>query len=220
MELLIWNLFHGRSVPPAGRDLLGDFRAAMDAWAWDVALLQEVPPWWPRALPGSDRDTVLTSRNFPLCLRRPLARRWPDVLKSNGGGANAILVRTGAIAERRRLLLRRLPERRVVHAVRIGRSWFANLHATAHVPERAAEDVALAARAVRLWAGDAPIVFGGDFNLRNPQVDGFAHVGGRDVDHLFVRGLRAIGPERLERGPLSDHVPLGFTLSPALRRAA
>jgi endonuclease/exonuclease/phosphatase family metal-dependent hydrolase len=220
MELLIWNLFHGRAIPPARRDLLPDFRALIDAWEWDVAFLQEVPPWWPRALPGAQRDTVLTSRNFPLCLRRPLARRWPDLVKSSGGGANAILVRTGAIAERRRLLLRRLPERRVAHGVRIGRTWFVNLHATAHVPAKAEEDVALAARAARVWAGDAPIVFGGDLNLRAPRIDGFTHVGGRDVDHLFVRHLEAMGPERLERGTLSDHVPLRFTLSPSPRRAA
>ena len=220
MELLIWNLFHGRAIPPAGRDLLPDFRALLEQWEWDVAFLQEVPPWWPRALPGSGRDTVLTSRNFPLCLRRPIAQRWPDLIKSNGGGANAILVRTGAIAERRRLVLRRRPERRVAHGVRIGRSWFVNLHATAHVPARAREDVELAARAARVWAGDAPIVFGGDLNWRDPRLDGFVHAGGRDVDHLFVRHLTAMGPERLERGALSDHVPLRFTLSPSPRHAA
>jgi len=220
VELLVWNLFHGRAVPPAGRDLLPDFRALIDAWAWDVAFLQEVPPWWPRALPGRAHDTVLTSRNVPLCLRRPLARRWPDLLKSHGGGANAILVRNGTITERRRLVLRHLPERRVAHAVRVDGTWLVNLHATAHVPQRAEEDVALAARAAHVWAGDAPIAFGGDLNLRRPQLDGFVHVGGRDVDHLFVRGLHATGPERLEHGTLSDHIPLRFTLSPERRPAA
>ena len=50
MLVLTWNLFHGRAVPPAGRDLLGDFAAALAGWDWDVALLQEVPPWWPPEL--------------------------------------------------------------------------------------------------------------------------------------------------------------------------
>ena len=220
MHVLVWNLFHGRAVPPAGRDLLPEFRELIEAWEWDVAFLQEVPPWWPRALPGASRDTVLTSRNFPLCLRRPLARRWPDLLKSGGGGANAILVRREAISERHALVLRRLPERRVAHGVRVADTWFVNLHATAHVPDRAQEDVERAARAARAWAADAPLVFGGDLNLRRPELDGFVHVGGRDVDHLFVRGLQASGPERLEHGTLSDHIPLRFTLSPRRPRAA
>ena len=30
---------HGRSIPPAGRDLLGEFAAALGGWEWDVALL-------------------------------------------------------------------------------------------------------------------------------------------------------------------------------------
>ena len=50
MLVLSWNLFHGRSVPDAPRSLLADFAAQLAAWQWDVALLQEVPPWWPPAL--------------------------------------------------------------------------------------------------------------------------------------------------------------------------
>ena len=41
------------------------------------------------------------------------------------------------------------------------------------------------------------------------------HVGGLNVDHLFVRGLAPVGPvERLDRGRLSDHVPLAVELEP------
>src|SRR5947208_2826130 len=50
LSLLTWNLFHGRAVPPAGRELLREFTAALDSCEWDAALLQEVPPWWPEAL--------------------------------------------------------------------------------------------------------------------------------------------------------------------------
>lgn len=208
MRVLTWNLFHGRAVPPAGRDLMADFAATLERWAWDVALLQEVPPWWPPQLPGDDHDTALTSRNSLLPVRRALARRWPDLMKSNGGGANAILVRGGAIEARAMRWLRRCPERRLAHGVRVGGVWFVNLHGSAHVPARAEADLRLAAACARRWAGDAPIVLGGDCNLRAPRAEGFDYAGGHSVDHLFCRGLPAAGVERLDRGPLSDHVPL------------
>src|SRR5918997_6420697 len=120
MRVLTWNLFHGRAVPPAGRDLQAQFAAALAGWDWDVALLQEVPPWWPPALAracDADARTALTSRNALLALRRALARRHPDLMRSSGGSANAILVRGARITEHRRLTLRYRPERRVCHAV-------------------------------------------------------------------------------------------------------
>ena len=97
LRVLTWNLMHGRSVPPAGRDCSTSSPPRWRGWEWDVALLQEVPPWWPPAL-GRARwaptsGSVLTSRNALLPLRRAIAVRWPDLIKSNGGGANAILVR-------------------------------------------------------------------------------------------------------------------------------
>jgi hypothetical protein len=39
MLVLSWNLFHGRSLPPAHHDLLGQFAARLAEWEWDVALL-------------------------------------------------------------------------------------------------------------------------------------------------------------------------------------
>lgn len=213
MRVLSWNLFHGRAVPERHHALLGEFAAQLARWDWDVALLQEVPPWWPPALgraAGASARTVLTSRNQLLCLRRLVAERRPDLIKSGGGGANAILVRGEGVLEHRAITLRLLPERRRMHAVRlVSGIWVANLHATAHVEERARADVALAARTVTGWAGGAPIVLGGDFNLRSVAVDGFTHVAGHSVDHITVRGLRATGrPDRPARGELSDHEPL------------
>src|SRR3954452_18038039 len=99
MRVLTWNLSHGRAVPPAGRSLEAEFRAALEGWASDVALLQEVPPWWPGRWPWAC-DVALTSRNFGLPVRRRLAERWPDVMKSSGGVANAILVRDASIEAR------------------------------------------------------------------------------------------------------------------------
>jgi endonuclease/exonuclease/phosphatase family metal-dependent hydrolase len=216
MRVLTWNLFHGRAVPPAGRDLQEQYAVALAGWDWDVALLQEVPPWWPPVLARAceaDARRVLTSRNALPALRRALAQRAPDAIKSNGGGANAILVRrgAGAIAGHRHVLLRRWPERRVCHGVMLARdgTWIANLHAQVHSPRRAQADIDAAAAATLSWAAGAPALLGGDFNVRDPRAAGFERLGGVGVDHLLGRGLRARGaPELPGRGRLSDHVPV------------
>jgi len=218
MRVLTWNLFHGRSVPPAGRELEREFAELLASWDWDVALLQEVPPWWPPALAraaGADQRLALTSRNALLPLRRALARRRPDLIKSGGGGANAILVRGASIREHRVHRLRWWPERRVVHAVALeGGPWVANLHAQVHSDERACADIAEAARVALAWAGDAPAILGGDLNVRDPgTVAGFAHAGGHGVDHVLARGLAPVGAARaLDRGALSDHAPVRVEL--------
>src|SRR5690242_12389797 len=96
MLVVTWNLFHGRSVPDSPRELLDEFAARLATWDWDVALLQEVPPWWPSALGAACSASVRaapTSRNWFLPLTRRVAQRRPDLIKSWGGGANAILVR-------------------------------------------------------------------------------------------------------------------------------
>jgi endonuclease/exonuclease/phosphatase family metal-dependent hydrolase len=203
-------------VPGAGHSLLAEFGGALAGWEWDVALLQEVPPWWPPELArtaGAEQRAALTSRNSLLPLRRWIANRRPDLIKSNGGGSNAILARARIVDHRTRRLRWR-PERRVVHAVGLeGGLWAANFHATVHDPKRAAADIELAARTALGWAGDAPLVLGGDFNVRDPQADGFVRAGGHDVDHVLVRGLRPVGEaEVLDRGRLSDHAAVRVTL--------
>ncbi len=223
--MLTWNLKHGRAEPSAGRYLLDDFARALAAWDWDVALLQEVPPWWPAPLGGACRaqaSSVLTSRNLGLPVRRALATRWPDLMKSNGGGANAILVRRGSLAGTARRRLCMWPEQRQVHGVCVRGSgaahelWLANLHATAHDGPAAVRDNDLAAATVLRWAGATPCVLGGDFNLRALALEGFVHAGGHDVDHVFLRGLCAAGPvEVLERGQLSDHAPVRLAVQRA-----
>ncbi|MBI5106460.1 MAG: endonuclease/exonuclease/phosphatase family protein [Solirubrobacterales bacterium] len=213
MRVLTWNLFHGRAVPDRPRSLLPEFRDLIASWEWDVALLQEVPPWWPeplaRAAHASER-MALTSRNELLPLRRLLAQWRPDVMKSAGGGSNAILVRGERILEHRRELLRRLPERRVAHGVRLASGlWVANVHAQVRPHELTRADLARAGAAVRAWAGDGPAVLGGDCNVPDPRIDGFADAGGHGVDHVLVRGLAAAGkPRTLDRHGLSDHAPV------------
>lgn len=222
IRILTWNLFHGRSLPPAGRALADEFAVWLGGWEWDVALLQEVPPWWPLLLArsaGAEQRTALTSRNAGLTLRRALAERWPDLLKSNGGSCNAILARR-MIAEHRAIRLRIWPERRVAQLARLrDGTCLVNFHGSARVALAEAElehlwELALA------WAGEAPLIVGGDLNLRSPRApdSSIGHVARRDVDHLFARGLepsaeadlldRHVFLDKNQRVKLSDHVPL------------
>jgi endonuclease/exonuclease/phosphatase family metal-dependent hydrolase len=220
VRVLSWNLFHGRSVPASRRDLLDEFGALLAGWRWDVALLQEVPPWWPPALATAARAeqrTARTSRNLGLPLRRALARRDPELMKSNGGGSNAILART-PIASYSSLRLRRRPELRVAQIARLrDGTVVANFHGSTRVPlaERELERLGAAALAAA-GAPPAPVVLGGDLNLRKPHVTGMEHAAARDVDHVFTAGLQAHGAEVLSaetnvaglRVTLSDHPPL------------
>ena len=216
MRVLTWNLLHGRSVPPAGRDLFDEFADALAGWEWDVALLQEVPPWWPPALGarlGADQRLVLTSRNALLPMRRAIATRWPDAIKSNGGGANAILVRGDTVAEHRWRRLCVWPERRWVHAVRLRSAdvWVANLHGGGPL-----RDAHRAAESALRWAGERPVILGGDFNIRDLWLDGFSYAGGHSVDLVFVRGFTPASGEVPDRGTLSDHAPVLVSVSDEL----
>lgn len=218
--MLTWNLLHGRAAPGAGRDLFDEFAETIGGWEWNVALLQEVPPWWPPKLTerlGGSARSVLTSRNLGLPLRRVLAERWPDVIRSGGGGANAILVRGFAITDHRTLRLAWLPERRLMHAVRLsdGGGWVGNLHATAHEDRRAQGEAMAATRALLSWAQGEPAVLGGDFNVPALTLPGLTNFGRSGVDAVFAAaGWRAGGlPQTPARGTLSDHAPLLVTLA-------
>jgi endonuclease/exonuclease/phosphatase (EEP) superfamily protein YafD len=157
---------------------------------------------------------ALTSRNFGLPLRRALAARYPDLLKSNGGGCNAILVRGATIGEHRARTLTHRPERRVVHGITLpDGSWVVNLHASTHPPQQRRADLLLAAATALEWAAGAPLVFGGDLNSTQPAFPGLRHVAGHHVDHVFTDGRPAAGEaELLDAGPLSDHRPLRIAL--------
>ncbi|HEU5142315.1 MAG TPA: endonuclease/exonuclease/phosphatase family protein [Solirubrobacterales bacterium] len=151
-----------------------------------------------------------------------------------------------AIVERREMAIHTGPrERRAMALTRIGINskgstnpcnpgatlCVANLHASANRPDLAAEDVLRAAEAADRWAGDSPLLFGGDLNLR-PKASGalFAELRGRfglaaptgpdAIDHLLVRGAEVVTPpfrwpaERREIEHdglalrLSDHSPV------------
>jgi endonuclease/exonuclease/phosphatase family metal-dependent hydrolase len=192
---------------------LVEFCRALAGWSWDVALLQEVPPWWPARLgaaSGADSRMALTSRNCALPMRRAIAARNPDLLAAAGGGCNAILVRGLPIVEHRERELTRRPERRTMHGVALGGAgWVVNLHASTHPPEQRRADLLGAAATALEWAAGAPLVFGGDLNSTQPAMPGLHHIAGHHVDHFFTEGRPATSePELLDAGPLSDHQPL------------
>lgn len=198
------------------RELLDEFSQVLCDADWDVVLLQEVPPRWSERLSqacGAEGHGVLTSRNWLAPLRTMLARRNPDLIASNEGGSNLTLVR-GEIHERHELELRSglRPERRAMALTRAtpaslgAELCIANLHASSGPANQAlAEDEVLfaAARAVR-WAGSAPLVFGGDLNLRPRDTVIFNELERRyglmgttapqSLDHLLVRGLEVVEP--------------------------
>jgi endonuclease/exonuclease/phosphatase family metal-dependent hydrolase len=223
------------------RELRDEFAAALANWEWDVALLQETPPRVAAALAGAcaaDDHRVLTSRNGLGALRGAAARLNPDLIASGEGGSNLTLVRPGGalggIVERRELAIHEgRPERRAMALTRTASGvCVANLHATNDVPALAVEDVLLAARAATEFAGEAPLLFGGDLNLR-PRRDPELFERLRDefglgeptapdaIDHLLVRGAAVLTrparwePERREISQdglalrLSDHAPVG-----------
>jgi endonuclease/exonuclease/phosphatase family metal-dependent hydrolase len=231
------------------RELLDEFATVLAGAPWDVALLQETPPRFAAPLAeacGAEAHRVLTSRNGLGALRAAAARLNPDLIASGEGGSNLTLVRRGGalggIVERRGLAIHEgRPERRAMALTRTASGvCVANLHATSNVPPMAVADVLHAARAALEFAGEAPLLFGGDLNLRprqNPEV--FAELAERHglggptapdaIDHLLARGMTVLSqpahwePERREIDQdglalrLSDHAPVqaGFETTTA-----
>jgi endonuclease/exonuclease/phosphatase family metal-dependent hydrolase len=242
------NQTHGQ----VNRDLAAEFAAMLAGTAWDVALLQECPPRFAAPLAracAAEAHRVLTSRNSLGPLRAAAARLNPDLIASGEGGSNLTLVRNSfrcaldghspqkahrnAIVERRELAIRTgRPERRAMAFTRTASGLcIANLHATNDRPELAIADVLLAAEAAIGWAGDSPLLFGGDLNLRPFEDPGVFEeldrrfgltgtTGSRAIDHLLSRDLDIVAPpapwpvedrELREDGRalrLSDHAPV------------
>jgi endonuclease/exonuclease/phosphatase family metal-dependent hydrolase len=223
------------------RVLLDEFAGWIARSPWRVAMLQEAPPRWFEAVArraGAHGAISLTSRNFGAPLRRLIADQNPDLIASNEGGSNQLLLRPpGRIHDVRRETLTILPERRVMLFARLDlgegrRLCVANLHASAGLPRAASAEVERAAELVAEWAGEDPLVFGGDLNLRPlSEPEAFARLkqrfglapptGPNAIDHLLARGLEVtdrphrLAPERREltepgglRLRLSDHAPV------------
>jgi endonuclease/exonuclease/phosphatase family metal-dependent hydrolase len=222
------------------RDLLPEFAGLLAEAEWDVALLQECPPRFAEPLAracDAEAHRVLTSRNSLGGLRAVAARLNPDLIASGEGGSNLTLIRAGGslgrIAERGEMAIHEGPlERRAMAFTRTASGLcVANLHASAHRPNLAAQDVLRAASAASEWAGEAALLFGGDFNLRpNASPEIFAELRDRfglagptvptAIDHLLVRGLAIVDPPQAWPAArrevrcgrlalrLSDHAPV------------
>jgi endonuclease/exonuclease/phosphatase family metal-dependent hydrolase len=233
VRALTWNLFHGRDFPPdpalftwrsrllriternathaqVNRSLFGEFASVLAGREWDVALLQEAPPRWLDRLAracSAGGELALTDRNGLAPLRALAARLNPDLIASNEGGSNQILLRPPwRPADTDRVVITERPERRVLLLVRAtggGELCVGCLHAS-RGREAAARDVRRAAEAAREWAGDTPLLLGGDFNV-SPEEDprlyeqvGLGPALAGSIDQLVARGLRAVdGPEAL-----------------------
>jgi endonuclease/exonuclease/phosphatase family metal-dependent hydrolase len=263
INVLTWNLFHGRDGPPdralytrwaewtrqtqrnathvqVNRDLWRQFTDMVCEADWEVALLQECPPRWEPGFQrecGAESHRSLTSRNQLSAISWWIARRWPDLIGSSEGGSNLILARgdAGSITERHELVIQeRHPERRTMAFARLACGLcVSDLHASTS-PRRAEQELVFAAEHALKWAGDSPLVFGGDFNVRPGKSEVYDELTSRfglegntasdSIDHLLVRnvevvsGPRAWAPEERELAEdglalrLSDHAPVELTV--------
>jgi endonuclease/exonuclease/phosphatase family metal-dependent hydrolase len=237
IRLLSWNLFHGRDWPPnpalltwrsrllrrserdathvqVNRSLRREFGRALAGWEWDVALLQEAPPRWLADLAratAADGELVLTARNSLAPLRAALADRNPDLVASNEGGSNMVLVREPwRIVESERARLASRPERRALLMARIAspegrRVAVACTHLSVPATGQGTAEALGAAALATDWADGDPLVLGGDLNLRPADAPAaFAALedrfglgpptAPRSLDHLLARGLDVVAP--------------------------
>jgi endonuclease/exonuclease/phosphatase (EEP) superfamily protein YafD len=259
---MTWNLFHGRDWPPEPElqvrahkgnfrrgprrgkeyeqtnwDLFDEFASLIGGVEWDVALFQEFPPSWSRRMAEACEAEVhraFSGRNWLQPLTSLIGRWRPDLLGAWEGGSDTTLIRPGAgsIAERRRVVLTRTPETRVMALTRLDSGLcVANLHVSTKQSSAERELLDGAGRAVRFARRD-PLIFGGDLNVR-PKASaifdrleerfGLAPPTAPDrLSHLLVRGLdveqhpAALAPEARDRVDpatglrirLSDHNPV------------
>lgn len=256
---MTWNLFHGRDAPPEsglggfsaralgkterGRthlqvssDLATEFHALIANSPWDVCLLQECPPRWRASLErvcGAESYQSKTSRNWFGPLSGRLAKRRPDLIASWEGGSNLILARgaAGRIVARESVVLTQLPERRTLALARLECGLAVGCLHLSTDRTKAASEALLAATAAIGWAGVAPLMLGGDLNLRPGEDDTYetlAELGLEgalegSIDQLLVSGARAETPRRWEESErevvvddlalrLSDHAPVNRLL--------
>jgi endonuclease/exonuclease/phosphatase family metal-dependent hydrolase len=267
LRALSWNLFHGRDHPPdpalhswrsrllrhtergathaqVNRPLGDEFAGVLGGWTWQVALLQEAPPRWLGPLArrcGASGASALTSRNLLAFLRAALGQLNPDLIASNEGGSNMLLVRApGRILAVERVTLATDPERRRMLLARVEvaggrRLAVACVHLSVPGTKQAAGEAVRGAERAIEFAGADPLIFGGDLNLRPAhEPRAFAELGDRlglarptgrhAIDHLLVRGLDVVEPPRALpvtarevsepdglRVRLSDHAPVTAT---------
>jgi endonuclease/exonuclease/phosphatase family metal-dependent hydrolase len=218
----------GATHVQVNRPLAEEFARVLAGLRWDVALLQEAPPRWLGRLARACQATgerALTDRNSLAPLRAAAAWLNPDLIASNEGGSNQVLLRPPWRAvETRRVVLTERPERRVLLLVRAegdGELCVGCLHAS-RGPEAAARDVRFAEKAALDWADGTPLLLGGDFNVR-PEEDPNLYEDlalkpalPRSIDQLLASGALPVdGPTGLpaETREVSDRSGLVIRLS-------
>jgi endonuclease/exonuclease/phosphatase (EEP) superfamily protein YafD len=262
LTAMTWNVFHGRDWPPepglqvrahkgnfrrgprlgeryeqTNWDLFELFADLVRGIDWDVALFQEFPPAWKRRMAeacGAEVHRAFSGRNWLQPLTSLIGRWRPELLGAWEGGSNTTLVRPGAggIAGRRREVLTRRPETRVMALTRMESGLcVANLHVSTK-PSSAERELLDGAERATAFAGSDPLIFGGDFNVR-PNASavfdlleerfGLAPRTAPDrLSHLLVRGMdlvehpAALSPEARDvidpatglQIRLSDHNPV------------
>lgn len=245
-SLLLRATVHNDTHVQVNRSLFEEFAGVLCAAEWNVCMLQECPPHWTDGLADECQAgafSALTSRNWLAPVRRVIAKRNPDLMGSWEGGSNLTLARPPwQIVEGASVLLnplreRRLRERRRLALVRLVHDsrevCLGNLHLSAGAPDLAAREARRAAETALEWARGAPLVLGGDFNVRGSHgvfadlcsltgLCGATNPHG--IDHILSRGLETVSapvswaPERREldvlaglehrRLRLSDHAPV------------
>ena len=225
MLVRTWNLFHGNADPPQRRGYLREMVELITADSPDVVCLQEVPIW---ALGRLARWSGMAC--FPAVAR---GRRVPDPagrwLTSSNLGLFARLSRvrrmrswsrrhTPRVTAARDRSVTRGASAGLHHAVSVaGLGVVANVHATNEWarPEVPRADWHRAQSfAEALTAPTDVVVIAGDFNLTEPELEGYARPG-PGIDHVLVRG-GSPGPvvvwerERttVDGVVLSDHPPV------------
>jgi endonuclease/exonuclease/phosphatase (EEP) superfamily protein YafD len=221
-------------------DLFDEFASLINEATWTIAFFQEFPPSWKVKMAracGADAHRALSGRNWLQPLTSVIGRWRPDLLGSWEGGSNTTLARRGAgpIVERRRIVLTRCPELRVMALTRLESGvCLANLHVSTKPSSAEAELISAAEGATR-FAGGQPLIFGGDFNVRPAQSGVFDRLEERfrlapatapdRLSHLLVRELEVeehpaawppeardlVDPRTGLKIRLSDHNPVQAT---------
>jgi endonuclease/exonuclease/phosphatase family metal-dependent hydrolase len=223
-----WNIAHGRDVPPgpayghARRKLLEEMVGLFASDDPDIVMLQEVPVWAGDLLRRRTGMGVTLAHTYgahvpfvhvplPLAAGEWLGKALPDVVKTQfEGQAQAVLYGSELMlvsARRVQVNARRhfRGEPRIAQLVRLrhrrtgGEFVVGNLHADAHDPD---PQIEAGSWALEQFARGAPMVFGGDLNVRagSPALRRLNARGWEErpadvgVDHVFVRGLELEGP--------------------------
>jgi endonuclease/exonuclease/phosphatase family metal-dependent hydrolase len=210
-----WNLFHGRTSPPADTLHLEQMVRTVVEDDPDVVAFQEIPVWALPRLDGWSGMTAVSAVAMPPLggpLARNLTERNPRRFRSLlTGQANALLLsrrlemvgrprairlnpgpfRSGEARARRLSLRQRLDwawNRRLCQAVHVQTGEQVIVVANLHATKDHSLAAAEADRLAGLWPPEAPTILCGDFNARGHVLPGFSEpLDG--IDQILLRGL-------------------------------